>query len=45
MSRNYSPKTFLRQTPNHMLKEYFSGKELLGDIGQKQDLYAGNREV
>jgi hypothetical protein len=23
MSRNYSPKTFLRQTPNHILKDYF----------------------
>jgi len=32
MSRNYSPKTFLRQTPNHILKEYFSRKELLGEI-------------
>ena len=32
MSRNYSPKTFLRQTPNHILKEYFSRKKLLGDI-------------
>lgn len=32
MSRNYSPKTFLRQTPNHILKEYFSRKNLPGDI-------------
>jgi len=32
MSRNYSPKTFLRRTPNHILKEYFRCKELLGDI-------------
>jgi len=32
MSRNYSPRTFLRHTPNHMLKEYFSRKDLLKDI-------------
>jgi hypothetical protein len=32
MWRNYSPKTFLRQTPNHILKEYFTRKDLLADI-------------
>ncbi len=32
MSRNYSPKTFLRQTPNHILKEYFGREKLLEDI-------------
>ncbi|KPJ68574.1 MAG: hypothetical protein AMJ43_00030 [Coxiella sp. DG_40] len=32
MSRNYSPKTFLRRTPNHILKEYFHRKDLLKDI-------------
>jgi hypothetical protein len=32
MSRNYSPKTFLRQTPNRILKEYFHSKNLLQDI-------------
>ena len=32
MSRNYSQKTFLRQTPNHILKEYFRRKDLLRDI-------------
>ena len=32
MSRNYSPKTFLRQTPNHILNEYFHRKNLLKDI-------------
>ncbi|MFC1792736.1 hypothetical protein ACFL3Q_04035 [Planctomycetota bacterium] len=32
MWRNYSPKTFLRQTPNHILKEYFNRKDLLKDI-------------
>jgi len=32
MSRNYSPKTFLRQTPNALLKEYFSRENILTDI-------------
>ncbi|MCX5638655.1 MAG: hypothetical protein NTX52_13345 [Planctomycetota bacterium] len=32
MSRNYSRKTFLRQTPNRILKEYFSRKNLLKNI-------------
>ncbi len=32
MSRNYSPKTFMRQTPNYILKEYFRHKDLLKDI-------------
>ena len=32
MWRNYSPKTFLRQTPNKVLKEYFVSKNLLTDI-------------
>jgi hypothetical protein len=32
MSRNYAPKTFLRQTPNRILKEYFRRKNLLGDV-------------
>jgi len=32
MSRNYSPKTFLRKTPNALLKEYFAGKGVLGEI-------------
>lgn len=32
MWRNYSPKTFLRQTPNSILKEYFASKNLLTDI-------------
>lgn len=32
MSRNYSPKTFLRKTPNTILKEYFASKNLLTDI-------------
>ena len=33
MSRNYSPRTFLRQTPNKVLKEYFARKGLLSDVG------------
>ena len=32
MSRNYSPKTFLRQTHNKILKEYFHRKGLLKGI-------------
>jgi hypothetical protein len=32
MSRNYSRNTFLRQTPNRMLKEYFARKELLAGV-------------
>jgi len=32
MSRVYSPKTFLRKTPNALLKAYFAKKSLLGDI-------------
>lgn len=32
MSRNYSRNTFLRQTPNRLLKEYFARKGLLGEI-------------
>jgi len=32
MSRNYSPKTFLRQTPNHILREYFHRKDLLKEV-------------
>lgn len=32
MSRNYAPKTFLRQTPNRIVKEYFHRKNLLNDI-------------
>jgi len=32
MSRNYSPKTFLRQSPNKILKEYFARKNLLTNI-------------
>lgn len=32
MWRNYSPKTFLRQTPNKILKEYFARKKLLTDV-------------
>jgi len=32
MGRNYSPKTFLRKTPNAILKEYFSRRNLLTDI-------------
>jgi hypothetical protein len=32
MSRNYSPKTFLRKTPNSILKEYFKKKNPLTDI-------------
>jgi hypothetical protein len=32
MSRNYSRNTFLRQTPNKTLKEYFAEKKLLTDI-------------
>ena len=32
MSRNYSPKTFLRQTLNKVLEEYFAHKNLLSDI-------------
>lgn len=32
MSRNYAPKTFLRQTPNAIIKEYFHRKDLLGGI-------------
>jgi hypothetical protein len=30
--KEYSPKTFLRQTPNKTLKEYFARKDLLRDI-------------
>jgi len=33
MSRNYSRNTFLRQTPNKILKEYFAQKGLLTDVG------------
>jgi hypothetical protein len=32
MSRNYARNTFLRQTPNRILKEYFARKGLLGAI-------------
>ena len=32
MARQYSQRTFLRQTPNAVLKEYFAGKGLLGDV-------------
>lgn len=32
MARQYSQRTFLRQTPNAVLKEYFTGKELLGEV-------------
>ncbi|MBN2136313.1 MAG: hypothetical protein JW720_00755 [Sedimentisphaerales bacterium] len=32
MARNYSPKTFLRQTPNRILKGYFARKNLLGEV-------------
>ena len=32
MSRIYSPKTFLRKTPNALLKVYFAKKSLLGDL-------------
>lgn len=32
MSRNYSPRTFLRRTPNHILKEYFRRKDLFTDL-------------
>jgi hypothetical protein len=32
MARNYSPKTFLRLTPNEVLREYFRRKHLLADI-------------
>lgn len=32
MRRDYSPRTFFRQTPNALLKEYFAKKNLLGDI-------------
>lgn len=32
MWRNYSPRTFLRQTPNKVLKDYFASKGLLSDV-------------
>jgi hypothetical protein len=32
MARQYSQRTFLRQTPNAVLKEYFAGKGLLGEV-------------
>ena len=32
MTRNYSRNTFLRQTPNKILKEYFTRKELLAGV-------------
>jgi len=32
MWRNCSPKTFLRQTPNKVLKEYFARKHLLNNV-------------
>ena len=32
MSRDYSPRTFLRQTPNAMLKAYFHKKKLFADV-------------
>jgi len=32
MAKTYSPKTFLRQTPNRILKDYFHGKDLLKNI-------------
>jgi len=32
MARNYSRNTFLRQTPNKSLKEYFTGKGLLAGV-------------
>ena len=32
MWRNYSPRTFLRKTPNKVLKEYFARKGLLSDV-------------
>ena len=32
MSRQYSPKTFLRQVPNQLLKEYFDRRSVLSDL-------------
>ncbi len=32
MPRQYSPRTFLRKTPNALLKEYFAAQDVLGDI-------------
>ncbi len=32
MNRNYSPRTFLRKTPNKVLKEYFARKGLLHGV-------------
>jgi hypothetical protein len=32
MTRQYSPKTFLRQVPNYLLREFFARRGLLGDI-------------
>jgi hypothetical protein len=32
MTRQYSPRTFLRKTPNALLKEYFATKNVLGNI-------------
>jgi hypothetical protein len=32
MSRQYSPKTFLRQVPNQLLKDYFDRQNLLSDV-------------
>lgn len=40
MSHNYSRNTFLRQTPNRILKEYFAGKGLLAEVD-----FDGRRET
>ncbi|HNS21859.1 MAG TPA: hypothetical protein PKH24_15250 [Sedimentisphaerales bacterium] len=32
MARQYSPRTFLRKTPNTLLKQYFASQGILGDV-------------
>ena len=32
MSRNYSPRTFLRETPNRLLQQYFASYKVLSDF-------------
>ncbi len=32
MTRDYSPRTFLRHAPNALLQQYFAGRGVLGDI-------------
>ena len=32
MAREYQPRQFFRQVPNHLLKRYFDGKNMLSEV-------------